>query len=142
MPPELYNILIIEDSVSEQKLLKLLFNNSGYTCNVNFLNNGEEAVNYFTNYTEEESSEKPDLIFLDLNLPRIGGLEVLKTIKFNEKLKHTAVIILSTTNNKNEVMEAYESGASGFVRKPAAFEDYEKSLKVILQYWFDICVLN
>lgn len=141
--PETYNLLVIEDDVSEQKLIRILVKNSGYSCTIKFLDDGTEALDFINKYPAPTSeNEKIHLIFLDLNLPKVNGIDVLKTIKQSVLLRSTPIVILTTSNNENDIFQAYEAGASGFVRKPATIEEYERTLNAILRYWFDICILK
>jgi CheY-like chemotaxis protein len=139
---ETFNILVIEDELSEQKLIKMLIKNSGYNIKLKFINDGEEATKFISSFANNESiNEKIDLIFLDLNLPKINGIVVLKTLKNNYHLKSIPVLVLTTSNNQSDINLAYIEGASGYIRKPAVFEEYEKKIEVILNYWLNICIL-
>jgi len=122
---EPYDIIVVEDDPGEQKLLKIVLKDSEYIINLRFLNDGEEATNYFLDMKDEAKKiPKTDLIFLDLNLPKINGSEVLKTIKSVPAARKIPVVVLTTSANHNDVLMAYESGAAGFVRKPTVFEEY------------------
>jgi CheY-like chemotaxis protein len=139
---EIFNLLVIEDDPGEQKLIKIMVSGSGFNCNIKYMNDGEEAINFFDSLqAEEDGIEKFNLIFLDLNLLKINGIEVLKKIKQTPLLKNIPVVVLTTSNNKKDINMAYEAGASGYIRKPTTAEEYEKSIKIILQYWFEVCIL-
>lgn len=139
---ETYNLLVIEDDLSEQKLIKMMVDKSGYSFIIKFLNDGEQAVNYVNSYPgSEEVFSKIHLIFLDLNLPKVNGINVLKAIKRNNSLLKTPVVVLTTSNNKSDINSAYEAGASGFVIKPSIIDDYENTIRQILGYWVGICLL-
>ena len=139
---EVFNILVIEDDISEQKLIKMLIKDSGFNAEINILNDGEEAIHFINSSPETgELFPKIDLIFLDLNLPKINGIDVLLAIKRHKKLRILPVIVLTTSNSTNDVAIAYESGASGYIRKPSVIDEYEKTISGILHYWFEICLI-
>ena len=93
-------------------------------------NNGEEALGIL-----ENTSNLPDIVLLDLNMPKISGIEFLKIIKQNDDLKHIPVIILTTSSNQKDLLECYKTGMSGYVLKPLKYEDYVKKMETVLAYW-------
>ena len=92
--------------------------------------NGEEALQIL-----EDKANMPDIILLDLNMPKISGIEFLKIIKANEDLKHIPTIILTTSSNQKDLLECYRTGMSGYVLKPLKYEDYVKKIETVLAYW-------
>ena len=140
MTKEIYNIMVIEDDLSEQKIISMLIRNAGFTAAIKFLNNGEDAIRYINEFGDDPMFSRIHLIFLDLNLPKINGIEVLKTIKKNDLLCLVPLIVLTTSNSKSDVINAYSAGASGYVRKPSVIDDYEKVINHILKYWLEICI--
>ena len=139
---ELYNLLVVEDDLSEQKLIKMMVNKSGYSFSIKFINDGEQAVNYVNSFPNSESEfSKIHLIFIDLNLPKVSGINVLKAVKSNNYLLKTPVVVLTTSDSKSDVSLAYEAGASGFVIKPSVIDDYENTIRKILDYWVGICLM-
>lgn len=135
-------MLAVEDDMSEQKLLKMTAKQSGYPVSFTFLNDGEEALIYFSTIAKNAAAaELPDLIILDLNLPKANGIEVLQSLKSYPRLKSIPVIILTTSNNSSDLNAAYEEGAAGYIRKPAVFEDYAKTMQRVFDYWFGTCLL-
>lgn len=142
MNKEIYQVLAAEDDMSEQKLLKMTAKQSGYPVSFTFLNDGEEALTYFSTIAKNAATaELPDLIILDLNLPKANGIEVLQSLKSYPRLKSIPVIILTTSNNSSDLKAAYEEGAAGYIRKPAVFEDYAKTMQRVFDYWFGTCLL-
>lgn len=138
---EAYNLLVIEDDPSEQKLIKIIVKNSHPNFNINFIGNGEDALTYInTIATKNKSNGKINLVLLDLNIPKINGIEVLKAFKKSNKYKSVPVVILTTSNNLQDVERAYEAGASGYIRKPNVIQDYENVLNDLFHYWFKLCL--
>lgn len=139
---ETHNLLVLEDDLSEQKLIKLMVEKSGHSLAIRFINNGEDAVNYINDYPISETVfTKIHLILLDLNMPKINGINILKTLKLNNHLHKIPVVVLTTSNNKNDINQAYDAGASGFVIKPNVIDEYENVIKQVFDYWFGICLL-
>ena len=92
--------------------------------------NGEEALKFL-----EIRANIPDIILLDLNMPKINGIEFLRIIKANDELKHIPTIILTTSSNQKDLLECYRTGMSGYILKPLKYEEYVKKIEVVLSYW-------
>jgi CheY-like chemotaxis protein len=124
------NILLIEDDAIEV----MKFNRVLSTLNMNHkiieANNGEEALTVL-----KEKDIIPDIIILDLNMPRINGIEFLKILKNDEYLKYIPSIILTTSNNHKDVLECYKIGIAGYVLKPLKYENYVERIRKMLEYW-------
>lgn len=124
------NILLIEDDAIEV----MKFNRVLKTLNLNHkiieANNGEEALAIL-----KEKEVVPDVIFLDLNMPKINGIDFLKILKEDDYLKYIPSIILSTSNNHNDILECYKIGIAGYVLKPLKYEDYVERIRKMLEYW-------
>ncbi|NHM07426.1 response regulator [Flavobacterium sp. CYK-4] len=128
--PRSLNILLIEDDAIEV----MKFNRVLSTLNMNHkiieANNGEEALSIL-----KEKETIPDIIILDLNMPRINGIEFLQILKNDDYLKYIPSIILTTSNNHKDVMECYKIGIAGYVLKPLKYEDYIDRIRKMLEYW-------
>ena len=124
------NILLIEDDMIE--VMKL--NRTISTLNLNHkiveANNGEEALKIL-----QKKDELPDIILLDLNMPKINGIEFLKILKEDPVLKYIPTIILTTSSNQKDLLECYEIGIAGYVLKPLKYEDYVTKIEKLLAYW-------
>ena len=92
--------------------------------------NGEEALTLL-----RDKSILPDLILLDLNMPKIDGIEFLKILKADDTLKYIPTVVLTTSSNHNDVKQCYEIGIAGYVLKPLKYEDYVTKLSGLLNYW-------
>ena len=124
------NILLIEDNSIEVMKMKRTISFLKLEHCVDEAQNGDEAFVYL-----ENKSELPDIILLDLNMPKISGIEFLSIIKNDEYLKHIPTIILTTSDNQKDVIECYTIGISGYILKPLKYEDYVKKIEVTLAYW-------
>lgn len=123
------NYLLIEDDEIERlKFVRVLKKNS-YPYKLTEAKNGEEALDIL------EKQDAPDIILLDLNMPKMNGLEFLKILKSNPKLKYVPIIILSTSNNHRDLKQCYEEGIAGYIVKPLKYEDYVDKIKALVEYW-------
>lgn len=124
------DILFIDDDAIETMKLERTISNLGLPHKLTQARNGEEAL-------QELRSGKPlpDLILLDLNMPKMNGIEFLKILRDDEHLQYLPTVILTTSSNRKDLLECYRAGVSGYVLKPLKFEAYESRLKTVLEYW-------
>lgn len=124
------NILLIEDDAIEV----MKFNRVLSTLNVKHkiveANNGEEALTIL-----KVKEVIPDIIILDLNMPKINGIEFLKILKADDYLKYIPSVILTTSNNRKDILECYKIGIAGYLLKPLKYEDYVDKIKRLIEYW-------
>lgn len=123
-------ILLVEDNIIEILKLKRAIENLGMSHEVLEAENGEIALD---SIKQEEIN--PDIVLLDLNMPKMNGLEFLAKVRNDESMRHLPIIILSTSNNNRDLMEAYKLGVSGYILKPLKYDDYVKKIEFTLQYW-------
>jgi len=124
------NVLLVEDNLIEVMKMKRTISLLELPHNIHEAKNGEEALQVL-----EDKSNLPDIILLDLNMPKINGIEFLKILKADEDLKHIPTIILTTSSNQKDLLECYKTGMSGYVLKPLKYEDYVNKIKTVLEYW-------
>ena len=124
------NILLIEDDMIE--VMKLNRAKSALQLNHKIIeaNNGEDALAAL-----ERKDSLPDIILLDLNMPKINGLEFLQILKNDERLRYIPTIILTTSNNQRDLLECYKLGIAGYILKPLKYEDYVSKIEKLLRYW-------
>jgi CheY-like chemotaxis protein len=123
-------ILLVEDNLIEIMKMKRTISLLKLKHTIHEAKNGEEALMFL-----EDRANIPDIILLDLNMPKINGIEFLRIIKKDEDLKHIPTIILTTSSNQKDLLECYKTGMSGYVLKPLKYEDYVKKIEVVLSYW-------
>lgn len=126
-------ILLIDDNRDHTKILQWAFRETGRQDEFTCFDDGSSALEYLRTL-EREQKAKPDLIFLDLNLPRLDGREVLRLLKEEQTTKAIPVIIVSTSEREEDVRKAYELGASNYVSKSAILNDVDPMLKTIQAY--------
>ncbi|MCK8521352.1 response regulator [Aquimarina sp. D1M17] len=122
--------LLIEDDEIERLKFARVMQKNNFNHNLIEVENGEEALKIL-----ENKDALPDIIFLDLNMPKMNGLEFLRILKSDTSLKYTPVVILSTSNNHNDLKECYETGIAGYLVKPLKYEDYAHKIKCLIEYW-------
>lgn len=131
-----FNILHVEDNPGDVRLTKEIFKDSAYDVNLNTCFDGEEAIEYLKNVIDKEQ-DLPDLIILDLNLPKKNGLELLGDIKSNKKMAHLPVIILTSSESESDIEAVYKAHANCYLAKPVDYEKFCDTIKLIEQFWFD-----
>lgn len=134
---ELVKILFIEDNPADKRLIKEVFKDFKTKNQLYICNDGIEAFEFLS----QHSDALPDLIILDLSLPRVDGLTVLQKIKTDERFKIIPLIVLSTSNFKEEILSAYKYHANCFIRKPDDFDNYKRILQGIEDFWLSIVIL-
>jgi len=124
------NVLLIEDNLIEIMKMERTISLLDLNHTVNFANNGEEALDIL-----EDKNNYPDLILLDLNMPKLSGIEFLTILKGNDNIKHIPTVILTTSDNKRDLEECYKIGVSGYILKPLKYEEYVHKIEKVLSYW-------
>lgn len=138
MEEELFNkILLVEDDDAHATLVTRNLNKHLHNGQIHRVSNGEEALSYLLEKDSEicEAHNQPTLILLDLRLPRIGGLEVLKEIKMHPRLKKIPTVVLTSSEAKGDVNTAYEYNANSYIVKPLDFSRFSELLKDLSNYW-------
>ena len=124
------NVLLVEDNLIEVMKMRRTVSLLDLKHNSIVANNGEDALQHI-----EDKSKFPDLILLDLNMPKVGGIEFLAILKNNDDIKHIPTVILTTSDNQKDLEECYRLGVSGYVLKPLKYDDYVEKIKNVLSYW-------
>ena len=127
-------LLLVEDSVADAKLVALALEESGSTTQVTRVEDGVAALELLDRVLTCEAL-RPDLVVLDLNLPRVGGLDVLRRIKSGPDLRTVPVVVFSTSRAEVDVAAAYACGASSYVVKPLDLHRFTEVVTSIEQYW-------
>ena len=145
------SILLVEDNPDDRELMKLAFAQSEIPHNLIVLSDGIEALNYLIgrkNYNERTSVSNgdsdrdpkpmPALIILDLNLPKINGTEILRRIRAHPKTRLLPVVIISSSNEPEDLIDSYINGCNSYIRKPIHFTQLQKFVREISSYWLNI----
>ncbi len=131
-------ILLVEDNPSHTELVMHSFRKHRFANRIHHVSDGEAALDYLLrqgDYADPEKSPRPHLILLDLRIPRIDGLEVLREIKTNDKLRRIPVVVLTTSEADADVARAYEHRANSYLLKPVDFEKFTQLMNELGFYW-------
>jgi len=131
---QLTDILLIEDDDGDAELFKIAMNNNLIKNHIVHVSDGEQAIDYLKN-------NMPALIFLDLNLPKIHGSEVLKFIKEDECLRMIPVIIMTTSNADKDILSCYYHHCNCYMTKPVSFEEFTQRIKDMKNTWLSVVTL-
>lgn len=142
------NILLVEDNADDRELMKLAFARGEIPHNLIVVSDGIETLNYLqrqaeyndasTPLSEYSLEAMPALIILDLNLPRLGGVEVLRRIRADPRTKIIPVVIISSSNEPQDLIDSYLNGCNSYIRKPIDFTQLQNFVKEISTYWLTV----
>ena len=124
-------VLLVEDNPDDEALTVLALRRETAT-DVEVARDGQEALDYLFN----DAKSMPQLVLLDLNLPKIDGLEVLRRVREDERACLTPVVMLTSSNAPNDVAASYRLGANGYIRKPVDFDEFAEVIHRLGVYWF------
>ncbi len=134
-------VLLVEDNPGDIVLTKEALRDDKLTINLNVVNNGEQAMDYLCRRGAYTRAVRPDLILLDLNLPKKDGREVLAEIKNDLALRNIPVVVLTTSQAEEDILKAYALNANCYVQKPIDLEQFMKVVKSIESFWFTVVKL-
>ena len=134
-------VLLVEDSDDDIELTRIGFEQADFAVELQVVLDGEQCLDYLRKQNAYASSPTPDLILLDLHMPRMGGLEVLDAIHSDANLCHLPVVVLTTSSSEREIKEAYQRHCSGYLIKPVGFVDFVKTVQTLEDYWFGLVAL-
>jgi two-component system response regulator len=137
-------ILLVEDNPADVKITQRALKESGLPVDLIVVRDGQEAVDYLLRTGPHAAAadwRSPDLILLDINLPRLTGREVLERLRGTPALKTVPVVVLTTSNRQEDVQEMYACGANTYIEKPQDFHRFVQVLQTIHRYWLDTALL-
>ena len=128
-------VLLVEDSPGDVRLTQEAFREANIAIQLHVAPDGVEAMQFLRQQSRHAQSPRPDLILLDLNLPRMDGREVLATIKADEGLKSIPTVILTTSEAEADICRSYDLGVNWFLTKPATLESLSEMVKFLANHW-------
>ena len=134
-------VLLAEDNDDDVELTRQGFNRTKLLLNLHRVRNGEECLAFLRKQGEYVNAPTPDLILLDLNMPKVDGRQVLAAMLEDEHLKILPVVVLTTSEQEEEILKTYQMGCSSFIVKPVDFEQFLRVVRTIGEYWFTVVVL-
>ena len=140
-PSRAIEILMVEDNPGDVRLTQEALKDAKVLVNLNVATDGDEALKYLRRQPPYAAATRPDLILLDLNLPKRDGREVLAAIKSDDSLKRIPVVILTTSRAEEDVMRAYQLNVNCYVTKPVDFEQFIRIVQAIEEFWLTVVTL-
>lgn len=130
-------ILLVEDNSDDEELAKRALKKNNIDNRIVVAHDGVEALEYLlgTDDAQHEDRVMPTLVLLDLNLPKVNGLDVLKQLREHERTRRLPVVVLTTSNEQADVLSSYDLGANSYVRKPIGFSDFIEAVRQLGSYW-------
>ena len=141
MGPQIIEILMVEDSPTDADLTREAFRESKLLINLSLVTDGQEAMAFLHRQHKYTNAPRPDLILLDLNLPKMNGHEVLNEIKNDSHLRTIPVVVLTTSQDENDIVDAYSHYANSYVTKPVDFDQFLNVVATIEDFWLTIVKL-
>ncbi len=133
-------LFLVEDNPADVDLTRLALEENRMSFHMEVANDGEEAIQYLERLSEPDATP-PDLIILDLNVPKINGLEILKIIKNNKSTQLIPVIVLTTSSAHDDMINCYRNYANCYITKPLDFEEFIEVIREIKAFWLTIANL-
>ena len=133
-------ILMADDDADDRMLTKEALEESRVLNDLRFVEDGEELMDYLARrgeYTDPESSPRPGLILLDLNMPKKDGREALREIKENAEFRRIPIVVMTTSQAEEDIFRSYDLGASSFITKPVTFDRLVELMKTLGDYWVE-----
>ena len=135
---KLIEVLLVEDDPQDVEITKEVMELSKVRLNVNVVENGAEALAFLRKESPFENAIRPDLILLDLNMPKMNGKEFLEEMKKDDNLRLIPVVILTTSKAEEDIVKTYKLGASCYVTKPVGLEQFQKVVQAVDNFWFTV----
>jgi chemotaxis family two-component system response regulator Rcp1 len=135
------NVLLVEDNPGDVRLTQEAFKEAKISIKLDVTMDGAEAINFLRKEGEYANMVTPDLILLDLNLPKKDGREVLKEIKTDDLLKRIPVVVLTTSNAEQDIMKSYNLHVNCYINKPVDFEKFFDIIQKIEEFWLTTAIL-
>jgi CheY-like chemotaxis protein len=140
--PKTLHILLVEDNPADMRLTMEALKEGKVLCNMHWVKDGVEALDFLYRRNEHANAVRPDLILLDLNLPRLDGREVLAHIKADALLRRIPVVILSTSKAEEDIIRSYDLHANCYITKyPVHFDSFIEVIRSIDRFWFALVTL-
>jgi len=128
-------ILLVEDNEDDIALTRRALEKTDFKSNVVVAHDGQEAIDFLFVTDANSESNLPIVMLLDLNMPKIGGLEVLRRLRSDERTKNLPIVVLTTSDEQNDISESYNLGANSYIQKPLDMNDFFIAIQDLQSYW-------
>jgi CheY-like chemotaxis protein len=129
------NILLVEDDEVDVMNVKRAFQKNNLTNPIHHAGNGIEALEFLRGINPQNHASMPKIILLDLNMPRMGGIEFLHELRKDEQLKNISVFVMTTSNEDKDKVDAYNLNVAGYILKPLSMENFVSAVSILKNYW-------
>lgn len=131
-----FDLLLVEDEPADAHLVKIVLEENQTPCDLHHVRDGKEALDFLRRQGRNFlAAPRPDLILLDLNMPRMNGRELLRELKADAELAAIPVVILTTSDSEQDVRSSFQAGAAGYIVKPVGMDQFSSALKGLEEYW-------
>lgn len=134
-------VLLVEDNPDDVELMRIGFRRAKFAVNLHHVGNGEECMAFLRREAPYADAPRPDLVLLDLNMPRMDGREVLAEIVKDDSLVQIPIVVLTSSDADSDVLTSYRLSCSSYIVKPVDFEQFSNVVRGIGDYWFTLVVL-
>lgn len=134
-------VLLVEDNDNDAELTRLGFRKGRLSVDLHHVQDGEQCMAFLRREGDYANAPAPDLVLLDLNMPRMDGREVLETISQDEALKHIPIIVLTSSEADSDVLASYQLQCKSYIVKPINFENFTRMIQGLSDYWFTLVIL-
>jgi two-component system response regulator len=134
-------ILLVEDSEDDADLTLRAFHNSEVPCQIVRVRDGQQALDYIYaqgTWAERDAASLPLLVLLDLKLPCVSGLEVLRRLRKNPQTQHLPIVVMSCSTEEKDILGSYAFGANSYIRKPVDFIEFAQTVQLLGRYWLEL----
>ncbi|MGR8929955.1 MAG: response regulator [Gammaproteobacteria bacterium] len=138
MTPDIepFEILLLEDEPADAHLVRISLKEARVHCRLHHQLDGRDGLDFLQRKPPFQEAPRPDLILLDLNMPRMNGHEFLTTVKADQNLRDIPVVVLTTSEVERDVESSFQLGASGFITKPVDIQQFTAAIAQLSDYWF------
>jgi CheY-like chemotaxis protein len=136
--PHIVEILLLEDEAADAYLVKMALRENNILARLHHVVDGRDGLGFLQQQGDYFGVPRPDLILLDLNMPRMNGYEFLAAVKSNESFKSIPVVVLTTSDVESDVLSAYKLGAASYVTKPTGIDQFMYMVNKISEYWITV----
>jgi CheY-like chemotaxis protein len=137
-------VLLVEDDAGDQELTRRALTEGLFRADLRVVGDGEDALDYLLQrgaYADPDDCPFPDLMLLDLNMPKLDGRGVLRAVKSDERLRHLPVVVLTTSQQETDIVRSYGLGCNSFITKPVDGNRFVEVIRALGTYWFELATL-